>query len=58
MMMTGVKPGQSDELTLDQMFAEPIVRLVMNRDGVDEDSTRRLLRELAAARDLAMDPEY
>jgi hypothetical protein len=55
MMMTGVKPCQSDELTLDQMFAEPIVRLVMNRDGVDEDSTRRLLRQVAATRDVATD---
>ena len=55
MMMRGVKPCQSDELTLDQMFAEPIVRLVMNRDGVDEDATRRLLRQVAATRDVVTD---
>lgn len=56
-MMTGARQRQSDELTLDQMFAEPIVRLVMDRDGIGEAATRRLLQEVAAARDLAMDPE-
>jgi hypothetical protein len=35
---------------LDQLFAEPIVRLLMDRDGIDEATTRRLLQHVAAAR--------
>lgn len=34
----------SDEPTLDQILSDPIVRLLMQRDGVSEDGLRRLLR--------------
>ena len=40
----------SDEPTLDQLFAEPIVRQVMHRDRIEEATTRRLLQQVAAAR--------
>jgi hypothetical protein len=39
----------SGEPTLDQLFAEPIVRQLMHRDGTDEAATRRLLQRVAAA---------
>lgn len=32
------------ELTLDEMLAEPIVKLLMDRDGVDEAELRSLMR--------------
>ncbi len=32
------------ELTLDDMLAEPIVKLLMDRDGVDEAALRSLMR--------------
>lgn len=32
------------ELTLDDMLAEPIVQLLMRRDGVDEAELRLLMR--------------
>lgn len=38
------------EPTVDDMLADPIVRLVMQRDGVEEAELRRTLRRLAAAR--------
>jgi hypothetical protein len=40
----------SDELTLDQLLAEPIVQKLMRRDSVDEATIRHLLQETAAAR--------
>jgi hypothetical protein len=40
----------SGEPTLDQVFAEPIVRQLMRRDGTDESATRRLLQRMAASR--------
>lgn len=43
-------PRGSDEPTLDQLFAEPIVRQLMHRDGIDEQTTRRLCRRAAVAR--------
>ena len=41
---------RSGEPTLDQLFADPIVRQLMHRDGIDEAATRRLLQRVAAAR--------
>jgi anti-sigma factor RsiW len=38
------------EPRLDQLFAEPIVKQLMRRDGIDETTIRRLLRQAAAAR--------
>lgn len=35
------------EATLDQVLAEPIVRLLMQRDGWDEGTIRRLMRKAA-----------
>jgi hypothetical protein len=35
--------------SLDEILAEPIVRLLMARDGVDEVEIRRLARELIRA---------
>jgi DNA-binding MarR family transcriptional regulator len=40
----------SDELTLDQLLAEPIVQQLMRRDGIDETIIRHLLQETATAR--------
>ena len=40
----------SDELTLDQLLAEPIVRQVMHRDRIEEAATRQLLQQAASAR--------
>lgn len=34
------------ELTLDEMLADPMVRLVMRRDGVEETDLRALLRRV------------
>jgi hypothetical protein len=42
--------AHADEATLDQLFAEPIVRLLMCRDGVDEITVRHLLQQVAATR--------
>ena len=39
-----------DEPRLDQLFAEPIVKQLMDRDRIDEATIRRLLRQAAAAR--------
>ncbi|MEX0760243.1 MAG: hypothetical protein WD100_11755 [Tistlia sp.] len=38
------------EPTVEDMLADPIVRLVMQRDGVEEAELRLTLRRLAAAR--------
>jgi DNA-binding MarR family transcriptional regulator len=48
----GMAPARppSDELTLDQLLAEPIVQQLMRRDGIDEATIRHLLQETAAAR--------
>jgi DNA-binding MarR family transcriptional regulator len=40
----------SDELTLDQLLAEPIVQQLMRRDRIDEAAIRYLLQKTAAAR--------
>jgi hypothetical protein len=39
-----------DEPRLDQLFAEPIVKQLMDRDGIDEATIRRLLRQAVVAR--------
>jgi len=41
---------RSGEPTLDQLFADPIVRQLMHRDGIAEVATHRLLQQMAAAR--------
>jgi hypothetical protein len=43
-------PRKLAEPTLDQLFAEPMVRRLMHRDGIEEATTRRLLQQVAAAR--------
>ena len=40
----------SDEPTLDQLLADPIVQQLMRRDHTDEATTRRLLQQIAAPR--------
>ena len=45
-----ISPHGSEEAILDQLFAEPIVQMLMNRDGVDELATRLLLQQVTAAR--------
>jgi hypothetical protein len=40
----------SNEATLDQLLAEPIVQQLMQRDQTDEATIRDLLREIAATR--------
>ena len=44
---------RSGEPTLDQLFADPIVRQLMDRDGIAEAATRNLLQQMAAARAVA-----
>jgi hypothetical protein len=39
-----------DKPRLDQLFAEPIVKQLMDRDRIDEATIRRLLRQAAVAR--------
>jgi hypothetical protein len=39
-----------DEPRLDQLFAEPIVKQLMDRDRIDEATIGRLLRQTAVAR--------
>ena len=39
-----------DEPRLDQLFAEPIVKQLMDRDRIDEATIRRLLRQAAVDR--------
>jgi hypothetical protein len=48
----GAAPGcpRSNEPTLDQLLAEPIVQQLMRRDRINEATIRRLLQETAAAR--------
>jgi hypothetical protein len=40
----------SNEATLDQLLAEPIVQQLMRRDRIDETTIRHLLQETASAR--------
>ena len=53
-MTDGTAPGTAsarvptDEPTLDQLLAEPIVQLLMRRDHTDEATTRLLLQAVAA----------
>src|SRR5437868_2892419 len=42
-----ISPHGSEEAILDQLFAEPIVQMLMNRDGVDELAIRLLLQQVA-----------
>lgn len=35
------------EPTLDELLRDPIVHLVMRRDGINEDTVRRFVREAA-----------
>lgn len=48
------------EMTLDELLAEPIVHLLMRRDGVEADALRalaeRIRRRLQAARDRPLVP--
>ncbi|HVH79483.1 MAG TPA: hypothetical protein VM782_08855 [Stellaceae bacterium] len=48
----GAAPAHSpsDELTLDQLLAEPIVQQLMRRDRIAEATVRHLLQEAASAR--------
>ena len=48
----GAAPARprSDEPTLDQLLAEPIVQQLMRRDQIDEATIRDLVRQTAAAR--------
>jgi hypothetical protein len=39
-----------DQPRLDQLFAEPIMKQLMDRDRIDEATIRRLLRQTAVAR--------
>ena len=50
--LLGVAPtrSRSDEPTLDQLLAEPIVQQLMRRDRIDETTIRHLLQATAAAR--------
>jgi len=41
---------KNEEPTLDELVAEPIVRLLMGRDRVREEDVRRLLRAAAKVR--------
>ena len=36
---------QSAELTLEEMLADPIVQLVMRRDGISADDVRQVIAE-------------
>ena len=45
-----------DEPTVEEMLADPIVRLVMKRDGVEAAEIRRILQRLAAARAAGVGP--
>jgi len=40
----------SHEMTLDELLASPLVRRVMERDGVDDRSVRPLLASIAGTR--------
>ena len=44
--------SHNEEPSLDEILAEPIVRLLMARDGVDEADLRRLVRELVSRGEL------
>ena len=40
--------SHNEEPSIDEILAEPIVRMLMARDGVDETDLRRLVRELVS----------
>ena len=42
-----------DEPTLEDLFADPIVRLLMERDGVDPDDLRMFLDDVRSTLDIA-----
>lgn len=47
-MMSSIhpEPGLLGEPTLEEVLAEPIIRLIMQRDGVKEDTMRGTLNRL------------
>ena len=45
--MQGSERWLSGEPTLDDMLADPIVRMLMEHDGLSEDSVRRVFEEAA-----------
>ena len=47
-----------NEPNLDQLLADPIIRLVMSSDGVEEDEIRRLAREVSLTRGLDRRPPW
>jgi hypothetical protein len=49
-LAAGPTRPRSNEPTLDQLLAEPIVQQLMCRDRIDEATIRHLLQETAAAR--------
>jgi hypothetical protein len=49
---------QPTQPTLDEMLADPMVRLVMRRDGVDESCLRALLRRVRDQRAAAPGPRF
>ncbi len=38
------------QLTLDELLADPVIRLVMRRDGVSEEDVRHLMAQVAGRR--------
>jgi hypothetical protein len=44
------------EMTLDELLADPIIRLVMDRDGVEADDVRALFESLR--RHIAANPDH
>jgi len=46
------------EPTLDQLLAEPMVRQLMRRDGIDETTIRRLVQEIASGKRSADASDY
>ena len=45
--MQGSEPWLSGEPALDDMLADPIVRMLMEHDGLSEDSVRCVFQEAA-----------
>ena len=40
-------PCPRTEPSLDELFGDPIIQLVMRRDGIDEGAVRKVLKEAA-----------
>ena len=45
--LSGSPAALSRNAALDDLLADPIVHLVMRRDGIDEDTVRRFVRDSA-----------